>query len=188
MRGREILFDNLSEKEKGYLFGLFEGDGYKIYNKKSRHYQVEFYFNSEKDVEIIEKVVVLLKKIRTAPSLYKDKRFKCMRIRVYSKNLFEVMGKNISFRNKTNDFKLGFVSGIIDSEGYVNVSKFMIMVVSTNRSVLELCKNFLFSVGVSCSISLRKISVKNKLKSYKMYISVSFKRLNHLSIKAGKLK
>jgi len=178
----------LTEKEKGYLFGLFEGDGYKIYDKNSRHYQVEFYFNSIKDKKIIGKVVELLKKTETRPSLYKDRRFNCVRIRVYPRFLFEILDKDISFNNKNIDFKLGFVSGMIDSGGYVNASKYMIMVVSTNLKVLKLCKKFLKLMDVSCSISERKMSSKDKLKSYGMYVSVSFKRLNHLSIKANKLK
>jgi len=188
MRGREICFNNLSEKEKGYLFGLFEGDGYKVYDKRSRHYQVEFYFNSVKDTGIIESVVCLLKRIKAKPSLYKDKRFNCMRVRVYSKELFGILGRGVSFDGENDDFKLGFVSGMIDSEGYVNVLKFMIMVVSTNLNVLEMCKGYLSSISVGCFISERKMSVKDKLKSYRMYVSVNFKRLSHLSIKAGNLK
>jgi len=53
----------INEKEKGYLFGLFFGDGYKYYHKKSRHYQVEFYLNSIKDKQIIDYLVFLLKKL-----------------------------------------------------------------------------------------------------------------------------
>ena len=48
------MLSNLSDLEKGYLFGLFEGDGYKYHDKKQRHYQVEFYLNSIKDIEIIK--------------------------------------------------------------------------------------------------------------------------------------
>ena len=57
-----MLLENLNEKEKGYLFGLFEGDGYKIHDKKSRYYQIEFYLNSKKDKKIIEFIVKILKK------------------------------------------------------------------------------------------------------------------------------
>jgi len=82
MRGREINLDNLTEIEKGYMFGLFEGDGYKIHDKKGRHYHIEFYFNSVKDILIIERIKNLLIKIGTNPNLYKDKRYNCIRIRV----------------------------------------------------------------------------------------------------------
>ena len=181
-------FDNLSEKEKGYLFGMFEGDGYKIHDKKSRHYHVEFYLNSVKDKEIIKLIVNLLKKIKLNPNLYQDKRFHCKRIRVYSKQLFGIIGKNIDLSNKSYDFKLGFTSGLIDSEGYVHKVKAYIMVINTNKKLLEKCMKFLQESGIGVSISKRKKSAKDKLWSYRMYISVKFKRLKNLSVKTKKLQ
>ncbi len=185
MRGREINWENLSEKEKGYLFGLFEGDGYKYHDKKSRHYHIEFYLNSVKDKLIIEFIDRLLRKIGLNPYLYKDKRYNCMKIRVYSKNLFKRIKKNISIETRNQDFNLGYISGLIDSEGYVNNKKFYILVINTNRDILKKSKNFLESINISSIISKRKTSSKDKLDSYRMYISVKFKKLNHLSIKAG---
>ena len=70
MRGGEMEIKKLSKKEWGYLFGLFEGDGYKLYDKKSRHYHVEFYLNSKNDKDIINFLVILLKKIELNPHLY----------------------------------------------------------------------------------------------------------------------
>lgn len=188
MRGRDISFEKLDEKEKGYLFGLFEGDGYSVHDKKSRHYHIEFYLNSEKDGDIIKYLVFLLSKIGLVPNLYKDKRFNCMRIRVYSKKLFGIISKNISIKNKCNNFCIGYVSGMIDSEGHVSNKKHYIMIVNTNEKALKNCGLFLNKKGVNYSISKRKPSSKDKLDSYRMFISVSFKSLNHLSIKAGKLK
>ena len=106
----------------------------------------------------------------------------------YSKFLFEIIKRNISLTNKTKEFKIGYISGIIDSEGYVNPKKYMLMVISTNLKMLEDCQNLLKSLKITSTISERKMSIKGKLKSYRMYISVSFKRLNHLSVKAGNLK
>jgi len=176
---------SISEKEKGYLFGLFEGDGYKLYDERSRHYQVEFYLNSERDKKIIDFVAGALNKLNLNPNQYQDKRFSCKRVRVYSKSLFELIKKDIDFKDRGTDFKIGFVSGLIDSEGYVNNKKGYIMVVNTNKRVLDECKKFLDSIGIHSSVSLRKPSIKDKSKSYRMYISVSFKRVAHLSIKAG---
>lgn len=42
----------ISQKKLGYLVGFFIGDGYSNYNKKNRHYNVEFYFNSLRDKEM----------------------------------------------------------------------------------------------------------------------------------------
>ncbi len=188
MRGREIHLENLSDKERGYLFGLFEGDGYKVYDKKSRHYHVEFYLNSIKDKGIIKFMVNLLGNLGLKPNLYQDKRFNCMRVRVYSKFLFQEIKKNISFNNINKDFGLGFVSGLIDSEGWVSKKKHTIRIINTNKSILDSCKGFLDSLDISSSITQRKKSKKDKLDSYLMLVLVNFKRLNHLSIKAGKLQ
>jgi len=178
--------NNLNEKEEGDLFGLFEGDGYKLYDKKSRHYQVEYYLNSLSDKPIISYLISLLNKLCLRYFLYQDKRFNCKRIRVYSKHLFEIIDKNILIESKSNDFCLGYVSGLIDSEGYVNNKKGYIMVINTNYSALDQCKRFLEKEGVSSSIKFRKLSKKDKKKSYRMYISVSFKNKPNLSIKTKK--
>jgi hypothetical protein len=188
MRGRELKFKNLSEKEKGYLFGLFEGDGYKLYNKKSRHYSIEWYLNSVKDKQIINFLKVLLNKLGLTPNLYQDKRFNCKRIRVYSKELFSIISKNINLIKKTNEFNLGFISGLIDSEGYISNKKSYIVIINTNKNILNQCKKILNKMNIYSSTNQRKLSKKDKLNSYRMYISVNFKRLNHLSIKAGKFQ
>jgi len=182
-----MKFEKLSEKEKGYLFGLFEGDGYKVYDKKSRHYHIEFYLNSVKDKMIISFIVKILRKIGLNPNLYKDKRYNCIRVRVYSKELFSIIHKDIKFNDKNRDFKIGFVSGMIDSEGYVNNKKRYIMIVNTNRKTLEKISQFLNSLGIGAKVNIQNISQKDKLPSYRMHISVTFKNTNNLSIKAGML-
>ena len=95
------------------------------------------------------------------------------------------MTKEVRFYSNDNDFKIGFVSGLIDSEGYVNNDKSYIMVVNTNKGVLEMCKEFLKLKNIDASIKQRKKAPKDRLFSYRMYISVKFKILPHLSIKAG---
>ena len=177
------MLKNLTEKEKGYLFGMFVGDGYKYYHKKSRHYYIEFYLNSIKDKKIINFIVKLLRKINLKPNLYQDKRYNCKRIRVYSKELFNLLHKDIKLKNETKELKIGFVSGIIDSEGYYNEKKSDITVVNTNKKVLDKCKEILEELKVNASINKRILSKKDKLPSYRMCISVKFKNRSHLSIK-----
>lgn len=167
---------------------MFEGDGYKLYEKKSRHYHVEFYLNSEKDKDVIDYIISIIEKMNLKPSSYQDKRYNCKRIRVYSKELFNLISKNIELNNKSKDFLIGFVSGLIDSEGHVNLEKDYIMIVSTNKKVLFDCKDFLNSIDIKSSISERKNYKKDKLKSYRMYVSVSFKNKPNLSIKTKRLQ
>ncbi|MBR9702386.1 hypothetical protein GOV13_05700 [Candidatus Pacearchaeota archaeon] len=179
---------NLTEKEKGYLFGLFEGDGYKYHNKNSRHYHVEFYLNSEKDKEIISFLVKILIKIGLKPNLYQDKRYNCKRVRVYSKELFNYLIKGSSLVDKGKDFSIGFISGIIDSEGHVDKAKSSIAVVNTDKQLLEKCRDLLEGLGIDAKINKRVLSLKDNKFSYRMYIPVSFKNKAHLSIKTKRLQ
>jgi len=167
---------------------LFEGDGYKFYDKKSRHYHVEFYLNSLKDKDIIIYLKGLLERINLHPNLYQDKRFNCKRIRVYSKKLFGIIKKSISLKDKTKEFVIGFISGMIDSEGHCNKKKSYIVIINTNLKILNECQMFLRKIQVNSSISKRKPSSKDKLNSYRMYISVSFKNTPNLSIKTKRLQ
>jgi len=130
----------------------------------------------------------LLKKIRLNPNLYQDKRCNCKRIRVYSKELFNIISKDINLIKRSKDFKLGYVSGMIDSEGHVNKKKSYIMIVSTDEKTLNKCSEILSEIKVSSNISKRVLSKKDKLFSYRMYVSVNFKNKAHLSIKTNRLQ
>lgn len=167
--------------------GLFVGDGYKYHDKKYRKYYVEFYLNSIKDREIIIFLTSLLKKLELNIYYYKDKRFNCIRLRVINKEFFKVFDKNVANININNEEFLGFVSGIIDSEGYVNIKKNLIEVVNTDFKLIEFLSKKLKRFRINSSISKKSPSERDKMPSYRLWISVNFKRLKHLSIKAGKL-
>lgn len=171
------------QKYWGYLFGLFEGDGYKYHDLRFRHRYVEFYLNSERDLKIINSLIDNLKSQKLNPLVYQDKRFNCTRIRINSKEMFFILDKNIKIDDKSKEFKLGYVSGMIDSEGYVDKNKSSISIVNINKSALEQIKSFLYSIDVNSKLSLRKPSKRDKTPSYRIYISVKFKRHPHLSIK-----
>lgn len=182
------MLNKLSEKEKGYLFGLFEGDGYKFHDKNGRRFMVDFYLNSKKDKEIIDQLLRLLYKLKLNPNLYQDKRYNCKRIRVHSKELFNLISKKISLNGKNFDFNLGYLSGMIDSEGYVNPKKSEISIINTNKECLEAIKSFLDSINITNSLNKRKPSLKDRKESYRLYISTSFKLFPHLSLKTKGLK
>ncbi|UCD20522.1 MAG: LAGLIDADG family homing endonuclease [archaeon] len=173
-----------SKKEKGYIFGLFAGDGYSYHNKKDRHYTVEFYLNSIRDKDIEKYLVSILKKRGFIVHLSKDKRFNCKRIRVHSKEFFQEIKDNCCI--VTKDYKLGFVSGLIDAEGYVSSKKSMITVTNTNKRLLLKLKRFLKEFGVNSSIKKKKKGWKEKLDQYILHVSIKFKSLNHVSKKAGR--
>lgn len=148
---------------------------------------MEFYLNSVNDKKIIEFLVSILKKAGYNIHNYKDKRFNCLRLRVVNKEFFGLFDKDINRLNLKKEEILGFISGVIDAEGYVNKEKNFIEVVNTNFKLIKLLNKELNSLGINSSIRRKSISIKDRLPSYNLFISVNFKRLKHLSIKAGKL-
>lgn len=177
-------FNKISEIEKGYLLGLLAGDGYLFYDKKSRHYQVELYLNSKKDKAIVKLIVTILRKIKLIPQFYNDKRFNCIRIRTYSKELYLKIKEN-QFQ-ETKDFQMGFVSGFIDSDGYYNKKKSTLVIINTDLSKLKKAKEYLENLQVKCSLKEKFKSKNYRKQPYNLIISVKFKSLNHLSQKVHK--
>ena len=95
---------------------------------------------------------------------------------------------------KKIDLDAGYIVGFADGEGTFNLVKYpdgrirpQFLLFNTNKQILDYCSDFLKELGVESNLSLRKKSIKDKLKSYRLYISVNFKRLDNLSIKARKL-
>jgi len=175
---------NISDLEKGYLLGLLAGDGYLFYDKKSRHYHIEFYLNSIKDSSIKKLICEIIEKLELTVQLYQDKRFNCVRIRTYSKELYELIKKN-NFR-ETNSFKIGFISGFIDSDGYYNKKKSTLVIINTNLNKLKKAESYLNSLSISCSLKEKFKSKTYRQQPYNLFISVKFKSLNHLSQKVIK--
>ena len=94
-----------------------------------------------------------------------------------------MIDKNIKLGKNNSDFNLGYVSGLIDSEGHISIDKSYIMIVNTKKNVLDTCSISLKGMGINSSINKRKPSKMDKLDSYRMYISNKFINLNHASIK-----
>ncbi|MFH1237657.1 MAG: LAGLIDADG family homing endonuclease [Candidatus Aenigmatarchaeota archaeon] len=181
MRSGEI-FSKLSDKDTGYLIGLFLGDGYIYHDIKNRHYDVEFYLNSVKDREIQKYLIKILEKINLAPTVTKDKRYNCNKIRVRSKELFSYIS---SFRfTKNKNFNMGVISGLIDSDGYVSWKKSYIQIINTDKKLLEKIKSLLKNFDLDSTLAKRVKSKKDKLPSYALYISFKFIKTSNNSIKA----
>ncbi|PIU75686.1 hypothetical protein COS75_02960 [Candidatus Pacearchaeota archaeon CG06_land_8_20_14_3_00_35_12] len=179
----KININKLSIKEKGYLLGLFAGDGYAHHNKKDRHYTAEFYLNSERDKKTKDFLISLLEKVGLNVFVFKDKRCDCVRIRVHSKE-FYFFCLDMKY-NENTDFKIGFISGFIDSDGFVNWEKSTINIVNTNLELLKKAQRFLEDVSIKSTLSKRVFSKKDRKVSYIMNIPVRFKSVPHISQKCG---
>ena len=181
---KQLSITALDDKEIGYIFGLFEGDGYLFHDKRNRHYSVDFYLNSAKDKDTLEFLLSLLRKIGCNPGLYQDKRYHCVRVRVKSKTFLEfIRDRDIALER---DLILGFVSGLIDADGYVNSKKSFIQIVNTKESLLLLTQKMLDHINLRSSISVRTPSKKDKKKSFNLFVTYKFMKTNNISRKTNR--
>ncbi len=178
------MLNKLSEKEKGYIIGLFIGDGYSNYHKNSRHYRVNFYLNSKKDKDVINKITYTLEKIGLNVYFYKDKRSNTGIVRVSSKNFMNTMENEVnnidSLGDTSEEFKIGLLSGFIDAEGYVNNGE--IQLTQKDKNTLLLFKK----IADEFDISRKFWSAKNYKGSgsiWRFRVSTKFKYLPHNSCK-----
>ncbi len=82
---------------------------------------------------------------------------------------------------------MGLVSGLIDSDGYVNFEKSYIQIINTNKQLLDKIKLILDGFNINSSIKRRVKSRKDKLKSYKLSISFKFIKTSNNSIKVKRI-
>lgn len=177
-----------SDKVAGYLVGLFIGDGYSNYNKKNRHYNVEFYLNSVKDSDIIKFLCTLLTKMGHNYRLHKDKRYNCIRVRVSSKSLFKFMQVEIDkfyqLGIKNEEFDLGLLSGFIDAEGYVGNGE--IVLTQKEYKTLEQIKRVCEANKIQTRRFWSSDNYKSTSKIWRLRIATSFREHSHISRKIAR--
>jgi hypothetical protein len=156
---KKIALCNLNQCEKGYLIGLYIGDGNQ-YLDRWRHYKINFYFNYKKDKDIVNYTILLLKKIGLSP--YKMFHKGCTIVRLNSKSFYIFLNKiQINFLIKENDdFLIGFISGLIDSDGYVR--KGDIVLSSKHKNLLKTTQLFCKKIKVNSKLWKQKSTCKGK--------------------------
>lgn len=189
MRGSaEVNMSKLSQKEIGYLVGCFIGDGYADYNKKDRHYHVEFHFNSIRDLPAIRYVSGLLKIVGLKCFLHKDKRYNATRVRVNSRNLMYFIQKEtdrLTNAKLNKEYSLGLISGFIDAEGYVGNGE--ILITQKDKETLELFKKVCESLSVPTKKFWFSDNYKSKTGVWRLRLSTRFKKLHHNSLKVKEI-
>ena len=176
----KIELNNINNAEKGYLIGLFVGDGY-LYHDRWGHYKINFYLNPKKDRDIAKFTINLLNKIGLSPYIMHHKG--CLIIRINSKKLFLYIQKKADkiFLEK-KDFLIGFTSGLIDSDGYV--AKGDIVISNIDKHLLEKIHNFCIELGIYSKIWEQKITCRcNDSIIWRLRISTNFKYEKHHSRK-----
>jgi len=182
---KKLKLDKLSQKELGYLVGLFDGDGH--LDNSCRHYDVEFHLNSLKDQDIVYQLLIILKKIELNPRIIKDKRFNCLKVEVSCKLFFQKILKLSANNPKDGDFELGYISGIIDSEGYVNRIKRYIQITNTNGKLVKKVQTYLRAFGIESKITKKCKCVKDKLQRYSLYVPIKFLKTKNNSMKIKRM-
>jgi hypothetical protein len=186
MRGR---IKNITKQELGYMIGLFIGDGYSNYNKKDRHYRVEFHLNSERDKDILKYINQILEKLQLNYFIKKDKRCNAIKTFVNSKEfMFFINEEVIKIKNKrlSKDYKLGLLSGFIDAEGYVNKG---ITLAQKDKNTLKFFQNITEQLNIKNRLFHTPNYTPKGIKGiiWRLYLSTSFKYLPHNSLKVSRI-
>ena len=182
---KKLKLEKLSQKELGYLVGLFDGDGH--LDNWCRHYDVEFHLNSLKDQDIACQLLMILEKIGLNSHIIKDKRFNCLKIEVSCKLFFQRILKFSAGNPKDKDFGLGYISGIIDSEGYVNQIKRYIQITNTNKKLVKKVRAYLMALGIESKITKKCKCMKDKLQRYSLYVPMKFLKTKNNSMKIKRI-
>ena len=120
----------LTEREKGYITGLFLGDGSFNKGHKEPRFFVRFALDAERDKDISHFLVSIFEKAGKKASIFT--RGSVLTVKVSSKDLVEYLQKHIDYDRKTReksiqysdissiDFQYGILAGMIDSDGHVH--------------------------------------------------------------------
>ena len=116
---------------KGELCGIFAGDG--NYQKDNDyHHQVRFFFNlNDRYYEILTDY--LENKLNKRPNIYTIEDKTRATLKYNSKKLYKLLKHNLDWeenkslsirlvkeKNFSEEFKIGFLRGLIDTDGYIN--------------------------------------------------------------------
>ena len=177
----KINLNRLIDKEKGYLFGLFIGDGY-LYHDQWRHYKVNYFLNPKTDKDIVKYTTILLKKIGLLP--YIMTHHGCLIIRLNSKEFYTYLidkSQNI-FLEENEEFIVGFISGFIDSDGYV--AKGDIVISNKNKKLLEITQLWCEKLSVNTKLWRQNNDINcKKFKIWRLRVGTRFKYEKHHSRK-----
>ncbi len=179
----------LSNKELGYLVGFFIGDGYSYHSKKDRHYVVEFFLNEKRDKKITFYLIHLLGLLKLRIFKQKDKRYNSIKLKVNSKKIMLFIINEVSkYKKKCLDdrkYALGFVSGFIDAEGYVNNGE--IQLTQKDKEVLQYIKKICEMLKIPVRKFWSSDNYKSKNKIWGLRISTVFKNFEHNSCKVNRI-
>lgn len=129
----KLNLDLLDDCEKGYIIGLFLGDGSFNRGQKEPRFFVRFTLDKKRDNDIALRLLQIFEKAEKRSSIFYWRSN--IIAKVCSKELVEYIQKFVTYRkcfkekskkiffhdeNWSIDFKYGIIAGIIDSDGHVH--------------------------------------------------------------------
>lgn len=127
----------LTMKEKGYVVGVFVGDGNILWKAEKGQYGMKITLDNDRDQDIAQYLRLLFAKAEKKSTTRTEGN--SLSFRVFSKKLVEFLLNSVSivkqhnsqrniktiinYKNWDSEFKIGFISGLLDSDGYVFHSK-----------------------------------------------------------------
>jgi len=127
-REKDFLFENLTDKELGWLIGCYAGDGSRYFRKAAYSYEVKFALSKKEDSiakfaeAILSKCGVKTRRNFEGTRLYVRCQSKKLYKFVEGYLLWEGTKKSNSVRlanlsSCSNNFLFGFLCGLIDADG-----------------------------------------------------------------------
>lgn len=179
----------LKEKELGYLLGVYVGDGSLIRHKGRGEYLLKIAFDRFKDRDISEFVVSMFQKAGKQVTRT-NWRFVTF-LRIWSKSLYDFVRSHVLSRqlatsnrhvkilvhpeNWSHEFAIGFLGGLIDSDGHVMRSRsrghYGACVTTSSASLRDQLQNLCGELGLKTTIRLDKHGAPTFRPRYTIYIA-----------------
>ena len=166
----------------GEFLGIFASDGYSNIGD-NYHYVIRLFFNV-KENQYIEEITTFLTKFFNKPPSKFQHKCNATILRYYSKKIFDFIsfylewnraGKGSKSRTirlvrveKSKKFKIGFLRGCIDADGYINKNK-IIFATSSEDLANTIC-NFLYKLKIKFTYNIRNEKRKNRIPMKIIYI------------------
>ncbi len=162
---RDVEIDYKDDIFIGELIGLFVGDGFYFHDKIAGKHVISLYFNYAEKEYVDEIVGIFNNKLNKKPTVNRVKNV--LYVNYFSKKLSQFILSYVGWgvsRNKagankksrtvflkdryyTKNFKIGFLRGFVDSDGYISRKK--IDFASSSGVIIGQSKGFLNDLGFS---------------------------------------
>jgi len=163
----------LNDTEKGYIIGLFLGDGSLNRGQKMPRYIVRFALDAKRDMDIATRIVQIFEKAHKKVSIFP--RENTLIVKVCSKELVEYIQTYIEYKANRSDqkekkllthndlslkFQYGILAGVIDSDGHVH-KHLGTEIKTVSPSIFNEILNLLNNLGITTRTKRRKATEKS---------------------------